>query len=141
MTFSLHHGGVVMSSPITVGQSSTVHPLAHILGSCAFTSIVALFLQFIPTPSCNDIPPLSRCVRPQSAGGRSEGTQEPRKNGRVKLNHLHMHKGSPLASISRAASTVIPLLPMATFTPSIQQNLDPTFTCDPRYLKHSTSSN
>ena len=45
------------------------------------------------------------------------------KNGRVKLNHLHMHQGSPLLPIFRAASTVIPLLPKAIFTPSIQPNL------------------
>ena len=34
-----------------------------------------------------------------------------------------MHQVSPLFAIFRAASTVIPLLPMATLTPSIQPNL------------------
>ena len=97
MTFSPNQEGVVMSSPIPLAQSSTIHPLAHILGSCAFTSVVAPLLQFIPTPSSNGIPPFSRCkISPQSAGGRSGGTQESRKNCPVKLNHLHTHQGSPL---------------------------------------------
>ena len=47
MIFSIHQGGVVMSSPITLAQSPTIHPLAHILGSCAFTSVVAPFLQLV----------------------------------------------------------------------------------------------
>ena len=85
-----------MSSPITHAQSPTIHPLAHILGSCAFILVVAPFSQFNP--------PLSRCIRPQSTGGRSEGTQEPRKNGGVNLNHLHMQEGSTLVPISLASS-------------------------------------
>ena len=124
MTFYLHQRRVVMSSPITHAQSPTMHPLVQILGCCAFTSVVGPFSQFIPTPSCNGIPPLSRCISPQSTGRQSEGTQEPSKNGRVKLNNLHVHQGSPLVPISCAASTIIPLLPKATFTPSIQSNLD-----------------
>ena len=57
-----------MSSSITHAQTPTIHPLAHILGSCAFTSVVAPFLQFIPTPSCNGIPPLSRCNKSPERG-------------------------------------------------------------------------
>ena len=91
-----------MSSPITLAQSPTIYSLAHIIGSIAFTSVVVPFLQFIPTPSCNGILPLSRCLSPQSAGGRSEGTQESHTNGRVKFNHLHTHQGSPLDPFSRA---------------------------------------
>ena len=41
----------------------------------------------------------------------------------MKLIQLHMYQGSPLFPIFRAASTVIPLLTKATFTPSIQPNL------------------
>ena len=60
-----------------------------------------------------------------STGGRSERTHVvPSKNGRVKLIQLHSYQGSRLFPIfRRAASTVIPLLPKATFTPSIQPNL------------------
>ena len=126
MIFSLHQEGVVMSSPITHAQSPTIHLLAHTLGFCAFTSVVAPFSQFISTPSCNGIPPLSRCISPQSTGGRSEGTQELRKNGRVKLNHvLRTRALHSFLSLARrcVTSTVIPLLPKATFTPSIQPNL------------------
>ena len=35
MTFSLHQGGVVISSQITLTQSSNTHPLANIPGTCA----------------------------------------------------------------------------------------------------------
>ena len=86
-----------MSSPTTLAQSPTIHPLAHILGSCAFTSVVAPFLQFIPTPSCNGIPPLSRCNKSPERG------RAVRRNP-AKYNHLHTHQGSPLVSISRASS-------------------------------------
>ena len=50
----------------------------------------------------------------------------PSKNARVKLIQLHMYQGSPLFPIFRAlsrSSAVIPLLPKAAFTPSIQPNL------------------
>ena len=40
-------------------------------------------------------------------------TQEPSKNDSVRLDHLHMHQGSPLHYIFCAASTIIPLLPKA----------------------------
>ena len=58
----------------------------------------------------------------------------PSKNGGVKLIQLHMYQGSPLFSIFHAlsrASTVIPLLPMANFTPSIKPNLGLPSTCLP----------
>ena len=52
----------------------------------------------------------------------------------------YMHNGSPLLSIfrvlSRAASTVIPLLPITTFTPSIQPNLDLSRNLDSTYFRH-----
>ena len=43
-------------------------------------------------------------INHHSAGGLSESKQEPCKNGCVKLNHLHMHQGSPLIPIFRALS-------------------------------------
>ena len=60
MASSLHRGGVVMLSQITHSELSNVHPLVHLLGTCAVISVVVPFLQFIPTASCDVIPPLSR---------------------------------------------------------------------------------
>ena len=64
----------------------------------------------------------------QSTGGRSGRTQEPSKNSRVKFNNYICSRALPsFLSFAhcRAASTVTPLLPTATFTPSIQPNLGP----------------
>ena len=86
-----------MSSHITPTQSSNSHPLAHIPGTCDFISYP---LQVMNTGPC--------------------------KSGCIKLNHLHMNNGSPLLPIffdCCSASTVIPLLSMASFTPSIHPNL------------------
>ena len=60
-------------------------------------------------------------------GGRSERTQEPSKNNSVKLNHLHMYQ----ALQSYLLCIVVPLLPKAIFTSSIQPNLDLPHTCTP----------
>ena len=74
MTFSLHQGGIIMSSQITHTQSSNIHPLAHILetlelifSSCASLSVYQNRIMFIKTnlfPGDNH----------QSTGGRSERT-------------------------------------------------------------------
>ena len=89
---------VAMSSQITQAQLSNIHSSAHILSTCALTSVVVPFLQF---------------------------TQEPRGIGWLILNYLHVHQGSPLFPIFHvlSASTVTPLLPKATFSPFIQPNL------------------
>ena len=94
-----------MSSPITLAQSPTIHPLAHILGSCAFTSVVAPFFYSLsklhhetashPSLGVNKSPERGRAVR------RNTGTPQ---NGRIKYNNLHTHQGSPLVSISRSSS-------------------------------------
>ena len=55
----------------------------------------------------------------QRAGGRSESIQEPSKKAVWNSNLLDIHLGSPVV----LASTVILLLPKATFTPSIHPNL------------------
>ena len=57
---NLQQGGVVIASQITQAQLSNIDKLAHMLGTNALRSVVAPFLQFIPTASCNGIPPLSR---------------------------------------------------------------------------------
>ena len=74
MTFSVHHGGVVMSSQIT-HRHIIIHPLAHILDICALIfSSCALFTVFsnrimytASNPSTGD--------NHQSTEGRSERTQ------------------------------------------------------------------
>ena len=57
---------------------------------------------------------------------------DPSKNRHMKLIQLHMYQGS-FQSFTHwcTASTVIPLLPKATFTPSIQPNLSLPRTCPP----------
>ena len=49
MTFSLHQGGVVMSSQITDTQSSHIHPLAHMLDTCTF--IFSSYVRFTVYPN------------------------------------------------------------------------------------------
>ena len=50
-------------------------------------------------------PTLTPGDKPVERGRRvPQETQEPYKNGRVKLNLLHMHKGSPLLPVFRALS-------------------------------------
>ena len=82
--------GVVMSSQITLTQSSNTHPLGH----SPYT------MQVSAT-----------------------------KNGHIKLDHLHMHQGSPPLPIfcvlwhSLYRHPSFPMLPQAIFMPSIQPNL------------------
>ena len=126
MTFSLHQGGVVMSSQITHTQSSKIHPLAHTyLTPAPWFSVVVPFLQFIPTASRNGILP-SPGNNHQSTGGRSERTQGQAKmvpwNSFSYICTRALYSFQSLAHCC-AASTVIPLLPKATITPSIQPNL------------------
>ena len=62
MTFSLHLGVVVISSEITHVQLSNihVHALPIYYAPALISSNANFSLQFTPTTSCNDIPPLSR---------------------------------------------------------------------------------
>ena len=110
MTFSLHQGGVVTSSQITHTQSSKIHllGLAHILATCALVSRSCTFFTIYPTP-------LQVITTRAREGGPNE--QRAKKNDRVKL----IYTRAPHSSFAHcsAASTVIPLLPKATFTPSI----------------------
>ena len=124
MTFSLHQLGVVMSSQITHTIINT-HPLAHILDICSliFSSCAIISLSqphhvtaSHPSPGDNQ----------QGTGGRSERTQGPTKmaswNSFSYICTRALHSFRYLAHW-RAASTVIPLLPKETLTPSIQPNL------------------
>ena len=89
-------------SHVTSDYAHTIintHPLAHIPGTCSLIFIFSLPQPLHVTashPSAGDIlPERGRVVR-KNAG--------PCKNGRVKLNHLHMHQGSPLLPTSLSAS-------------------------------------
>ena len=116
MTFSIHHVRVVISNQITYTQSSTHTPRF---------SVVALLLQFIPTASCNGIPP-STGDNHQSTGERSERTQGQAKIASwISFSYICTRALYSCRSFAhwRAASTVIILLPKATFTPSILPNL------------------
>ena len=107
---------------ITYTQPSNIHTLAHILGtsaliftSCSHFSLLQPHHVTAYHPSPGDKPPEHR-----RAVRKDPGTK---RKWQVKLNNLHMHLGSQLLPIFCAVSTVIPLLPKATFTPSIQPNL------------------
>ena len=81
-------------------------------------SVAAPFSQFIPTASCNGIPPLpmqvtTRARNTDHAKWRRETQSVTYAQGLSTLSNLHC----------LPASTVIPLLPKATFTPFIQPNL------------------
>ena len=123
MAFSIHLGGVVMSSQITNTQSSNMHPLAHILDKCAliFQSFYSLSQPHHVTaslPSPDDIY--------QSMGGRSERIQGQAKMAvRNSFSYICIRALYSFQYFThcRAASTVIRLLPNTTFTPSIQPNL------------------
>ena len=73
MTFSIHQGGVVMSSQITHTQSSNIHPLAHILDICALVfSSWALFTVY-PNRNMKRHPtPLQVITRTAQEGGPKE---------------------------------------------------------------------
>ena len=122
MTFSLHQGGVVMSSQITHTQSSTYTPKPIYLISGSWFSVVGPFYNLsqphhvtasYPSPGANH----------QSTGGLSEITQCQAKmaawNSFSYICTRALHSFRSFAHW-RAAFTVIPLLPKATFTPSIQ---------------------
>ena len=118
MIFSLHKWTVFKSSQVTHIQIPNIQTLARILGICAL---------IFSNPNC------IRLWHPTSPGDKPPEwrravwkTQEMSKHCHVKLNHLHMHQGSPFISIfrhCRAASTVNPQLTKATYTPSMQPNL------------------
>ena len=80
MAYSLHHRGAVMSSQITHAQSTNIHPLAHTLGTFSLISCssCALFTVYHQPNHVTTSHPL-KVISYQSAGVRSEMTQEPAK--------------------------------------------------------------
>ena len=105
MNFSLHQIGVVMSSRTTHTHTHTVIKIpAHIyLTPEPWFSVVAPFLQFIPTASCNGIPPLCRWWPPDHGRAVRKNTG-PSKNVSVKLIKFHTYLASPLFLMFRALS-------------------------------------
>ena len=116
MTFCLRQGKINMSSHITHTRSSNIHPIAHILdtcalilGSCALFSLSQLHHVMASHPSPGD--------SHQNTRG---------KNSRVKLNQLHMHQGSQLFPVFHALLRSLNSyysVAQGHFTPSIQPNL------------------
>ena len=121
MIFSLHHGGVVMSSQITHMKSSNIHPLAHILDIWAliFSSCAIFSLPQPHLVTASHLPPGDNH---QSTGGLSKKSQGTWNSFSYIICTRALHSFLSNAHY-RAAFTVIPLLPKATFTPSIQPNL------------------
>ena len=132
MTFSLHQGVVVMSS-LTTHTVIKIHPLAHILDTWA------LIFSSYPFHSLSQLHHVmvslsSPCDNHQRTGGHSERT--PCQAKMATWNSLSYICTRALQSFRsfvhcRAASTVIPLLPKATFTPSIHPNLSLPLTRPP----------
>ena len=126
MTHSLHKLRVVMSSQITPTQSSSIHPFAHMLDTCALIFSSCTIFTIFPNRIMLRHPTHLHLIISRARDG---GPKELRakQNGRVKLNELQMYQCSPFFSTFahyRAATTVIPLLPCkANLTPSIQPNL------------------
>ena len=122
MTFSLHQGGVVMSSQITRIKHT---PLAHILDTCAliFSMGCAIFLQFITPLSVNPSHLQVITTRAREVVPKEHGAMQ--KWPRATFSYIRTRALHSFLSFAhcRAASTVSSLLPKATFTPSIQPNL------------------
>ena len=126
MIFSLHQGGVVMSSQIKHSHSHQDTPLSP------YTWHLNLDFQYL-RPFYSLCQPHhvtaslhSPCDNHQNTGGRSERTQCQAKmaawNSFSYICTRALHSFRSFAHC-RSASTVIPLLPKATCTSSIQHNL------------------
>ena len=120
-TFSLHQGGVVISSQITHVQLSDIYLLSLIQGTCILMSVIALFLQFT-TASCIGIPSSPGVKLPETG----ECWPELHRNQAIMAawhSIIYLCTKARCSFLSfyhcLAAPTVIPLLPMATFTTSI----------------------
>ena len=126
MTFFLHQSGVVMSSQRKHTHSHQDAPLSpyalHL--SLDFQYLRSFYSLSQPHHVRASLPSL--CDNNQSTGGWSERTQCQAKiaawNSFSYICTRALHSFRSFAHC-RAASTVIPLLPKPTFTPSIQPNL------------------
>ena len=123
-----------MSSHIKHAQRSNIHPVEHKLGTCS--SIFSSFTVFTVYPNrlmYRDSTSL-QVISCQSAGGRSERTQESSKNGRVNsMRYICTRALHFFLSFAHclSGSRVIPLQPKATFTRSAQPTLGRPRNCPP----------
>ena len=117
MIFTLYQGGKVkIDNTHTI---INIHPLAHILD-------IAKIFTSLSQPHHVTAFHISPGDNHQSTGGQSERMQGQAKMAvRNSFSYMCTEALHSFRSFShwRAASTVIPLLPKATFTPSIQPNL------------------
>ena len=70
--FSLHHGGVVMSSQIILRQSSNIHPSDHIPGTCALIFSSCVPFRVYPNHIMLRHPTPFQVIIRLIAGGRSK---------------------------------------------------------------------
>ena len=96
-----------MTIQITSTQSSYIHSLAHIPGTCALISSSCALFPVAPQPQQVTASHPSPVIIHQSAVRKNAGPSE---NGTVKLDHLHMHQGSPLLPIFRALSRSLTII-------------------------------
>ena len=155
MTFSLHQGGVIMSSHIT-HTIITYTPQPIYLTHAPWFSVVASVLQFLPTASCN-ASHHSPGDNYQSTGGRSDRTP-----GQAKMAAWNSFSYICTRALHSFWSFWSPLLAFIPMQSSIAQrtfqrsprsillirsvyhiHFTSSITCHlrPRYLKQSTSTN
>ena len=99
-----------------------MHPFAHVLCICTF-SVVAPFLQFIPTVSFNSIPPLSTVVTTRARKG---GPKE--------------HSAKQKWPRETHSVTYVPGLSTLSDLSHIDAQPPPSFLCCPRPPSHHPSS-
>ena len=126
MTFSLHQGGVVMSIQIKHTHSHQDTPLSPYTWHLSLD--FRLLRPFYSLSQSHHVTPSlpSPCENHQSTGGRFERTQcQAKMAGWNSFSYICTSALYSFRSFShwRASSAVIPLLPQATFTPSIQPTL------------------
>ena len=91
-----------MSSEIKLSQSSNTHPSAHAPGTC--TLIFSSCACFTVYPQLHHVTAShpSPCDNPSQRGRAFRKNEAPSKNGRIQLNYLHKHHGSPLLHIHQS---------------------------------------
>ena len=123
MTFSLNQGVVVLSSQITHSKLSNIHPLVHMLGTCALPT----FYSSLPQTHHERHPTPLQVIRHQSAEGRSERTKEPNENGWRYLNEFSHSQYSLIDSTRNPLPVPAHLRTSSFLTLSIRVIPEPNF--------------
>ena len=123
MTFSIHQGGEVLSCQITHAQSSNIHTLVHVVGTCdlisvLFTVYANRIMERHPTP-LQVIRYQAREGSPKEYGNKAKTAAAP---SIIYICTKALHSFLSLA-YCHATCSVIHLLPEVTFTLCIQPNL------------------